>query len=322
MVRLSSNNRANNSTPDSKGGGNKAEADGAATTAAASSPRPAGGGVENTPPSPEERPGGAGPASPAAHGTSVELAPSEESPASIAGKTGWAAHPNQICKMGRAKKFRLLLARFLDLERPLVTTRMLAFLRQDGCLPELMRFIVNPELAVSDAAAEDTHNIAVDRDDGPGGSKGPDLVRRAFRSLKMLVDDERIHSMLQQNLSGFVPVLFEVFDVLERMQAAAGGSADWAPPRSSPSLYHWAALVNSLLNSCMEDFVAVRSRPGGARSRSKGSMLSHPRVCRPWRRADFLASSSAGYTSSLSTSHLCTLVRPAKLSAPSIYPSI
>ena len=31
---------------------------------------------------------------------------------------------------GRAKKFRLLLARFLDLERPLVTTRMLAFLRQ------------------------------------------------------------------------------------------------------------------------------------------------------------------------------------------------
>lgn len=40
---------------------------------------------------------------------------------------GWSEHPNAICaRQEDAMKFRLLLARFLDLERPIVTTRMLA----------------------------------------------------------------------------------------------------------------------------------------------------------------------------------------------------
>eukprot|EP01047_Picozoa_sp_COSAG01_P076109 COSAG01_NODE_13260_length_1609_cov_1.115079_1_plen_156_part_10 len=70
-------------------------------------------------------------------------------------QAGWSQHPNRICAVsspsGDAKKFRLLLSRFLDLERPIVTTRMLAFLRQRGCIGELIRFIVRPQLAASEA---------------------------------------------------------------------------------------------------------------------------------------------------------------------------
>ena len=146
MVRLSSSNKANstasaasisasgNATPKKADSGKDDEVAVAASTTTSPSV-----GIENVPPA-YSPVAGASPGSDSSSSTTPDLA------ADIATKTGWAAHPNQICNMTRAKKFRLLLARFLDLERPLVTTRMLAFLRQEGCLPELMRFIVNPNL--------------------------------------------------------------------------------------------------------------------------------------------------------------------------------
>lgn len=51
----------------------------------------------------------------------------EEAAAKRRDAAGWSEHPNAICaRQEDAVKFRLLLARFLDLERPIVTTRMLA----------------------------------------------------------------------------------------------------------------------------------------------------------------------------------------------------
>jgi hypothetical protein len=110
---------------------------------------------------------------------------------------------------------------------------------QDGCLPELLRFIVNPQLAgatqltsfdsflltavfiepryrfdPSRSGALTGPGRPVDdvREEGPPGAEttgaevaeaageaeGPNLIRRAFRSLKMLVDDDRIHAMVRR----------------------------------------------------------------------------------------------------------------------------
>jgi hypothetical protein len=176
-----------------------------------------GEGEDNTPAIDRHQPTEAN-ASPGPTGAKRPASASECSLTPAAGEaeknrklSGWAEHPNSVCKpaTAEAKKFRLLLARFLDLDRPIVTPRMLAFLRQDGCLAELGRFIANPTLALADEVEH-----------GPQegselcSSSAPDITRRAFRSLKMLVDDARVTEMLRCNLSTMIPVVFEIFGEL------------------------------------------------------------------------------------------------------------
>jgi len=165
-----------------------------------------------------------------------------ETRANSAGETckhaGWAEHPNSTCEPATAdpKKYRLLLCRFLDLDRPIVTTRMLAFLRQDGCMAELFRFIVQPHLALREerAAAGDEAGIST--------TPVPDVTRRAFRSLKMLVDDPRVTEMLRGNLGTLMPVLFEIFECLPQLWSSES--------REGPSLYHWSALLHTVRCNC------------------------------------------------------------------------
>ena len=72
-----------------------------------------------------------------------------------------------------------------------------------------MRFIVRPRVEVAEEAQE------TDANDGDVDKPPPDYVRRAFRSLKMLVDDPRVSQMLFDNLSDLAPVAFEIFENLD-----------------------------------------------------------------------------------------------------------
>ena len=101
---------------------------------------------------------------------------------------------------------------------------------------ELMRFIVRPRVEVAEEAQE------TDANDGDVDKPPPDYVRRAFRSLKMLVDDPRVSQMLFDNLSDLAPVAFEIFENLT--------PETWSmEDREVPSLFHWSALVHTMLNA-------------------------------------------------------------------------
>ncbi len=113
------------------------------------------------------------------------------------------------------------------------------FLRQDGCLPELMRFIVRPRL-----------EFAEEGSDCNADAPQPDYIRRAFRSLKMLVDDRRVSEMLMDGLAEHVPVAFEIFE--------SATPAQWSMDnRNLPSLFHWSALVHMMLNARTAEFCQV-----------------------------------------------------------------
>ena len=111
-------------------------------------------------------------------------------------------------------------------------------LRQEGCLPELIRFIVRPRIEfVEEGSASD---------DAPQ----PNYVRRGFRSLKMLVDDPRVSGMLMDNLKDHVPVTFEIFE--------STTPEKWSMDnRNLPSLFHWSALVHTMLNARTAEFCEI-----------------------------------------------------------------
>ena len=112
------------------------------------------------------------------------------------------------------------------------------FLRQEGCLSELIRFIVRPRVEFVEDSASDV--------DTPK----PDYVRRAFRSLKMLVDDHRVSGMLMDGLAEYIPVAFEIFD--------STTPETWSMDnRNLPSLFHWSALVHTMLNAHTMEFCQV-----------------------------------------------------------------
>ncbi len=113
-----------------------------------------------------------------------------------------------------------------------------SFLRQDGCLPELMRFIVRPRKDFADGS------------DSNADAPQPDYVRRAFRSLKMLVDDPRVSGMLMDGLADHVPVAFEIFESATPEQWSMDN-------RDLPSLFHWSALVHTMLNARTAEFCQV-----------------------------------------------------------------
>merc|ERR1712093_413912 len=99
-----------------------------------------------------------------------------------------------------------------------------------------MRFIVRPRVEVAEEAQE------TDANDEHADKPPPDYVRRAFRSLKMLVDDPRVSQMLFDNLSDLAPVAFEIFENLT--------PETWSmEDREVPSLFHWSALVHTMLNA-------------------------------------------------------------------------
>ena len=113
------------------------------------------------------------------------------------------------------------------------------FLRQEGCLSELIRFIVRPR----------TEFVEEGSDGSDTGAK-PDYVRRAFRSLKMLVDDPRVSGMLMEGLAEHIPVAFEIFE--------STTPETWSMDnRNLPSLFHWSALVHTMINAHTTEFCQV-----------------------------------------------------------------
>ena len=116
-------------------------------------------------------------------------------------------------------------------------------MRQEGCLPELMRFIVRPRLEFAEEGSVANDDGSSDEPDAPK----PDYVRRAFRSLKMLVDDPRVSEMLMDSLTEHMPVAFEIFE-------STTPTAWSMENRDLPSLYHWSALMHTMFTAHTAQF--------------------------------------------------------------------